>query len=78
MLDGIDSGRAEPVGVGLSSQVLAPNPAGICVRGLNAEPPAALLDHAEGLAGKRLRDLLGTLCRLGSERRELACERMFA
>jgi hypothetical protein len=37
-----------------------------------------LLLDAHGLAGQELRHLLRVVARLGTQRRDLACERMFA
>ena len=68
----------EPVGIGLAAEVLAPHPARIGVGGLDPGPVAALLEDLQRLAGERLRHLLGVVRGLGAERRELACERMFA
>ena len=78
MLDGIVCCRSQPVGIALASEVCAPHPARICVVGLDENPVVAFLDHAQRLACQRLRHLLGILRWAGSERRELACERMFA
>ena len=78
MLDGIGGDGPQPLGIRLSREVLTPRPARIRVGGLHADPVAPLLEHAQGLAGESLGHLLGVLRRLGPERRELACERMFA
>ena len=78
LLDGIGCDGPQPLGIRLSRKILAPRPARICVGGLHANPVATLLQHPQGLPGESLGHLLGVLRGLGPERRELACERMFA
>ena len=78
MLDGIDGCNAEPLLVGLTRQIVAPRPSRIPIRRLHPHPVVLLFEHAQRLSAQSLRDLLGILGGVGSERRELACERMFA
>jgi len=78
MFDRPGGGGTQPVGVTFTADVVAPNPTGIAVRSSHANPRAALLEHVQRFAAEGLRDLLGIFPRLGAERRELACERMFA
>jgi hypothetical protein len=68
----------EPVWIALAAEMRTPRPARIPVFGLDENPLVAFLDHTQRLACQRLRNLLGILLWAGSERRELACERMFA
>ena len=78
VFDGVDGDRLQPFGIVIAAKVVASRPAGVRVCRLDAGPVVALLEDPERLAGEGLRDLLGVLGRLCAERREVACERMFA
>jgi hypothetical protein len=78
VLDGIGGDGPQPIGVRLSPEVLTSRPSRIRVGGLHPRPLASLLEHAQGLAGEGLRQLLGGLLRRGAKGRQLVYERMFA
>lgn len=78
VLERLGRDRPEPRGVAIASQIPTTCPARIRVRRLDVHPLARVLEHAQLLAGQGLRDLLGVGPGSGTERGELACERMFA
>jgi len=78
VLDGLVGDGPQPVWIGRAAEVLTPHPAEVRVLGLDTNPDGALLEHTQRLACQGLRHLLGIVRRPGAERRELACERVFA
>ena len=78
MLDGILGPGEKPVRIALAAERGAPRPSRLRVIGFDENPLPAILEHAQRLARQGLCDLLAVRRRTGPQRRELACERMFA
>ena len=74
----VEERRGPVVAEEAARRLFALHPAGICIGGLHPNPVVPLLEHPQRLAAQRLGDLLGVVRGLGPQRRELACERMFA